>query len=189
MTGPGGGLIFFVDYQDEYATYDYLEVAPVDMPNWSASPFIPWATATARCGNGFSSNCETNSIYTNQSGSEADTKAKAKDRGLFGGKAATEAIVARHDAGSVLKDAYAAGVADAYVANGKSDWWLPSIDELELIGESLVTKGIGTWFAGYYYSSSEYTDNSAWAHRFYTGVSDTTRTKSTSGFIRPVRAF
>ena len=28
--GPGGGLIFFVDYNDEYATYNYLEAAPSD---------------------------------------------------------------------------------------------------------------------------------------------------------------
>ena len=28
MTGPGGGLIFFVDYNDQYAGLDYLEAAP-----------------------------------------------------------------------------------------------------------------------------------------------------------------
>jgi hypothetical protein len=26
--GPGGGLIFFVDYNDEYSDFDYLEVEP-----------------------------------------------------------------------------------------------------------------------------------------------------------------
>ena len=28
MTGPGGGLIFFVDYNDQYAGFNYLEAAP-----------------------------------------------------------------------------------------------------------------------------------------------------------------
>lgn len=32
-TGPGGGIIFFVDYQDQYPGFDYLEAAPEDAPN------------------------------------------------------------------------------------------------------------------------------------------------------------
>ena len=30
--GPGGGWIFFVDYNDEYPGFDYLEAAPADIP-------------------------------------------------------------------------------------------------------------------------------------------------------------
>ena len=30
-TGPGGGLIFFVDYNNQYAEFDYLEAAPTDL--------------------------------------------------------------------------------------------------------------------------------------------------------------
>ena len=29
--GPGGGWIFFVDYNDEYTGFDYLEAAPDDI--------------------------------------------------------------------------------------------------------------------------------------------------------------
>ena len=39
MTGPGGGLIFFVDYNDQYAGFNYLEVAPSECEaqrSWSA---------------------------------------------------------------------------------------------------------------------------------------------------------
>ena len=31
-TGPGGGWIFFVDKDDEYPGFDYLEAAPTDIP-------------------------------------------------------------------------------------------------------------------------------------------------------------
>jgi hypothetical protein len=118
-----------------------------------------------------------------------ETRVAIGQAGAAGAKVATAAIVARHDAGSVSKTAYAAGVADDYVVNGKSDWWLPSIDELELISENVVSKGLGRWYGSYYYSSSEYSDTSVWAHRVSTGISDTTRSKSTSGYVRPVRAF
>lgn len=30
-TGPGGGIIFFVDYNDQFPSFDYLEAAPVDL--------------------------------------------------------------------------------------------------------------------------------------------------------------
>ncbi len=33
VQGPGGGLIFFVDYQDEYAGFNYLEVSPSSCEN------------------------------------------------------------------------------------------------------------------------------------------------------------
>ena len=33
ITGPGGGHIFFVDYNDQYAGFDYLEAAPQGWSN------------------------------------------------------------------------------------------------------------------------------------------------------------
>lgn len=30
-TGPGGGVVFFVDYHDDYPGFDYLEAAPADI--------------------------------------------------------------------------------------------------------------------------------------------------------------
>ena len=41
MTGPGGGLIFFVDYDNEYASYDYLEAALADGVFASSDEFTP----------------------------------------------------------------------------------------------------------------------------------------------------
>lgn len=31
-TGPGGGIVFFVDYHGQYPGFDYLEAAPADLP-------------------------------------------------------------------------------------------------------------------------------------------------------------
>ena len=39
MTGPGGGLIFFVDYNDQYVGFNYLEAAPAsceEYTSWSS---------------------------------------------------------------------------------------------------------------------------------------------------------
>ena len=36
-TGPGGGIVFFVDYNDQYPGFDYLEAAPEDVPG---GPFV-----------------------------------------------------------------------------------------------------------------------------------------------------
>jgi hypothetical protein len=53
-TGPGGGIIFFVDYHDQYPGFTYLEAAPADVagtPQWcnDTSTSIPavngWAAS------------------------------------------------------------------------------------------------------------------------------------------------
>jgi hypothetical protein len=154
MTGPGGGLVFFIDYYDEYETYNYLEVAPTDGVFASSSATGAWSTTTPKCGALQDSSCQQHSIYTETL--TALGTIKTAHNGLFGGKAATAQIVARHNAGSVAKDLYAAGVADDYSINGKSDWWLPSRKELAKVYENL-TLGKGIYFSSTsnYWSSSE----------------------------------
>jgi len=154
MTGPGGGLVFFVDYYDEYETYNYLEVAPTDGVFASSSATGLWSTTTPKCGALQDSSCQRYSIYT-ETGTALGT-IKTAHNGLFGGKAATALIVARHNAGSVAKDLYAAGIADDYSINGKSDWWLPSNRELKKLYENLsVGKGVYFPSTSNYWSSSE----------------------------------
>ena len=187
MTGPGGGLIFFVDYNNEYATYDYLEAAPTDGVFASSVATGVWATTTTNCGATApqATNCQTATIYTETGVGLATIK--GLHRGLFGGKAATAAIVARHDAGSVAKNTYAAGVADDYVANGITDWWLPSKDELQKMQENLNNKGVGGFASGYYWSSSEHVADLAWVQSFSNG--DQGYSKTFPSYVRPVRAF
>ena len=188
MSGPGGGIIFFVDYNDEYATYDYLEAALTDAVYAVGAATGVWATTVSKCGATApqATSCQTATIYT-ETGA-ALTAIRGLHRGLFGGKAATTAIVARHDAGTVAKNLYAAGVADEYVANGKSDWWLPSRNELAKMQENLNEKGDGGFASGAYWSSSEHTDSPAWYQAFDYGEMSTT-SKAAPAHVRPVRAF
>jgi hypothetical protein len=189
MTGPGGGLIFFVDYNNEYATYDYLEAAPADGVFASSATTGVWATTTAKCGATApqATDCQTATIYTETG--VALAAIKGLHRGLFGGKAATAAIVARHDAGVVAKNLYAAGVADDYVANGITDWWLPSRNELAKMQENLNEKGVGGFAYAGYWSSSESDVGNAWNQYFDDGNQNYSDLKAFTSYVRPVRAF
>jgi len=122
--------------------------------------------------------------------------------GLGTGRAATAAIVARHDAGSVAKTAYAAGVADADTTATPADWFLPSKDELNEVckyasntdhaaGAATVCSGGGlrTGFSSlYYWSSSEAVSYHAWYQAFGNG-GQYNGTKASPFYVRPVRAF
>jgi hypothetical protein len=189
MTGPGGGLIFFVDYNNEYATYDYLEAAPADGAFASSATTGVWATTTAKCGATApqATDCQTATIYTETG--VALAAIKGLHRGLFGGKAATAAIVARNDAGAVAKNLYAAGVADDYVANGITDWWLPSRNELAKMQENLNEKGVGGFAYAGYWSSSESDAGNAWNQYFDDGNQNYSDLKAFTYYVRPVRAF
>ena len=193
VQGPGGGTIVYVDSTNEMPGYDYLEVAPTD-----ASTGVVWSTTTAKCGTGATLNCQASLL------SDAGTAL-----GYFGlgtGRAATAAIIARHDAGGVAKAAYAAGVADAYTTVTTtatvSDWFLPSKDELNEVckyasntdqddGADIVCSGQPLrdgLSAGYYWSSSENDLNSALVQRFATGDQEGGNKFNTLR-VRPVRAF
>ena len=189
MTGPGGGLIFFVDYNDEYATYDYLEVAPADAVYALSASTGVWATTATTCGPApRNTDCQAGSIYTETGVALATIK--GLHRGLFGGRAGTAAIVDRMNTGiPTAKNTYAAGVADDYVSpNGTGDWWLPSKDELQKMQENLNNKGVGGFASDVYWSSSEKDAANAWVQAFdngYQGFSN----KGNDWYVRPVRAF
>ena len=197
MTGPGGGLIFFVDFNDQYATYNYLEAAPSDGVFGLDPRAGQWSTNTAQCGGTTpqAADCQGNTIHLSQgysffvplSGVALQT-VLGLHRGLFGGKAATELIVARNDAGGATKNLYAAGVADDYSTQTASDWWLPSNDELQKMLQNLNNKGVGGFDLGIYWSSSEYYGDKAWGLSFRTGLQEPF-SKSEALYVRPVRAF
>lgn len=66
----------------------------------------------------------------------------------------------------------AAKVASDYTLNGHTNWFLPSIDELELMYNNLKTKDLGEFHGGSYSSSSEYNSNvtKAWFENFSNGI-------------------
>jgi hypothetical protein len=77
-------------------------------------------------------------------------------------------------------------VAADYANNSKTDWHLPSKDELAQLYIQRIT--VGGFTANYYYSSSEGVDNDAWAQYFGDG-NQLCFYKLASFYVRPVRAF
>jgi hypothetical protein len=195
LQGPGGGTVFYVDTEGKYSDFDYLEVAPAD-----ASTKVVWSTTTPFCGLLAATSCQ--SAFLTTSGEALNYLA------IGTGRAATAAIVARHDAGSVARADYAAGIADAYTTPTASDWFLPSLDELNEVckyarntnqaaganiqcysGSGALRDGSWTQF---YWSSSETAASAAWFYDFSNGIPSSYYGKSTqyaAGYVRPVRGF
>jgi uncharacterized repeat protein (TIGR02543 family) len=71
---------------------------------------------------------------------------------------------------------------------GYSDWFLPSIDELNLMYENLYLEGVGGFADNYYWSSSEGNDGNAWLQNFFNGYQDY-GSKDGTYRVRAVRAF
>jgi hypothetical protein len=204
VQGPGGGTIFYVDTANDIFEYDYLEVAPtiVDLDDDFIVNLFSWAGNSNLCGSSANMSCSNNFL--------SDGATAFERLGLGKGRAATEAIVARHEADSVPKNSYAAGAAMEYTTATASDWFLPSKDELnELCKYAHNTgqeKGASTTCSGgtlresfaaelHYLSSSESTALKAWRQYFgccYLGFSGTQSNvfkDGTNGVVRPIRGF
>ena len=195
MQGPGGGTVFFVDTEGRYSDFDYLEVAPED-----AATGVAWSTTTPHCGLLANTSCQAAFVTTS---------GEAINYGAIGtGRAATAAIVARHDVGGVAKTDYAAGVADAYTTPTASDWWLPSFEELREVCKFALNvppdetdcgafEGPPTLRSGFfprdYWSSSEWTVRSsgtaAWIQAFSEGSYGSSGKSNSTKSVRPVRGF
>ena len=191
VQGPGGGTIVYVDSTNEMPMYDYLEAAPAD-----ASTGVVWSTTAARCGTAADTDCQTSFL--------SDAGTALGYIGLGMGRAATAAIVARHDAGAVAKTAYAAGAADAYTTATASDWFLPSRDELNEVckyarntgqaagASTECTGGSAPTLRGFasvvYWSSSEFDAVDAWFQNFDVEY-QSDYNKTYPFYVRPVRAF
>ena len=208
-TGPGGGIVFYVAGANFTSTGSdcgtacrYLEAAPTDQ-----STGVVWATTAAACyptgSDSGTSDCQLNSIYSNTSGQAASRTAAT---GIGAGMANTNQIYARlTTAGSALTSAYAAGIAWAYTNNGRSDWHLPSKDELNELckyakntgqaagGATLCSGGADAAVRGFtatnYWSSSEDSAVNAWQHSFFDGSRGANSKFSTTNYVRVVRAF
>jgi len=178
-TGPGGGTVFYVatSLQPWGA---YLEVAPTDYQVTNQ-----WGTDSARVTWGCTG------TLTGATGTAIGT-----------GKANTAAILAKCPTAAI-----AARVAADYQGGGKSDWFLPSRNELNELckkysnGRTDTTNFISTqdgctgnlqpfdgFVANSYWSSSESDANNAWEVSFQYGnrASDG---KNYGAYVRPVRAF
>lgn len=169
-TGPAGGLIFYDDEDDgtdDIAGARYLEAAP-DSTEWNDKVWGGFGT-------------DINGDNT--------TVAPELD-GIGAGASNTAAIVAEFGSTEPYegKSDYAAKLADDLVHNGYSDWFLPSMDELDLMHLNLHQQGLGGFAADYYWSSSEGDSYFARGQHFGSGnqVSDG---KLLTYRVRAVRAF
>ena len=181
MTGPGGGPVFFIDYNDQYPSFcpivncNYLEAAPA---GW---------------GNG---------VLVNQGGLTGETTGSAVSdplmkwcsvpATLFNPNLWSNAGVGKGATNTSTADATCTGgaiqvVAD-YEANGKTDWFLPSIGEAMLMYENMRQLGVGGFMLNPYWTSSESGTNNAWRQYFNNG-DQTNNAKNTTDYVRPIRAF
>jgi hypothetical protein len=80
------------------------------------------------------------------------------------------------------------------VLGGRSDWYLPSKEELNLMyknigfGAAGALKGVGGFASNYYWSSSDSSSDYAWNQGFNNGDQDSD-TKNYTLYVRAVRAF
>jgi hypothetical protein len=83
----------------------------------------------------------------------------------------------------------AAYICDTLVLNGYNDWYLPSRDELNKL--YINKNAIGLFAEGYYWSSSEAYNDTAWMQNFYTGYGgiQIAYYKYQTNNIRAVRSF
>jgi hypothetical protein len=161
MRGPGGGLIFFVDYNDQYSGFNYLEAAPASCEAtskvWSSD-----MTHSLLAVNGWAA------------------------RAVGSGQANTTAMMANGSTSYVADTSGAAFFADSSTCGTKTDWFLGSLGEMKLMYDNL--QGLGSFSTAVYLSSSEYSATSAWAQYFWTGEHGT-YAKVNSYYVRPVRSF
>ena len=161
--GPGGGWIFFVDYNDQYTGFDYLEAAATDIA------LVAW------CVGGTDS---TASIY-----SSALSVSQYWVLNRVGtGSVNTAAMKAACTSGAAYS-------ATAYVSSPvKTDWFLGSEGEMMLMYTNLRQAGVGGFADNYYWSSTEYSSTIAWFQFFLSGYQDAS-SKGDTYLVRAVRAF
>jgi hypothetical protein len=85
----------------------------------------------------------------------------------------------------------AASVCADLVLNGFSDWYLPSISELQLMYSRLHLQGLGGFDNGFsmYWSSSQYDPTSAWSMMFFNGGIYARDKGTIDDRVRAVRSF
>lgn len=197
-TSPGGGTIFYVAGAPFSCgptlnlSCNYLEVAPTDW-NGGSDPQKVWAVPAYQ-GTDVDGITNSSSAYNNTLGIGLGYKNSA-------------AIVAQNGIYNAGSNNYAAGAARAYTGGSKSDWYLPTTAELNLLcqwGRNVTqdvstrctggtlntgTGASGGFVEGSYWTSSEYGELHAYRQNFVTGEQNATTKDTTIFYIRPIRAF
>ena len=185
--GPTGGYVFYdCDADNDSGNADglistecgwrYLEAAPSDLDGeYVFGYYRPDGKTDTRVGTEIG-------IGTGESNTEALVKAMGDTTYSF-----------NDTTGYKTKAVYAAKACDAYSieVNGViyDDWFLPSKDEMNLMYINMYRNGLGA-FKNYkkHWSSSEGSNNSAWAQYFGSGNQDNYN-RGSDYYVRPIRAF
>lgn len=83
----------------------------------------------------------------------------------------------------------AARLCNDLVLNNYSDWYLPSLNELDQMYKNLHLNSIGGFVAYAYWSSSEVSAADAWCQNFINGSQGNYYDKSSNYYVRAVRSF
>ncbi len=159
QNGPGGGIVFYVDLTRP-AGSQYFEAA---------------------CA-GWQNNCDgATADPTAQWGCYGTEIAGADGTAIGTGEQNTADILAE-----CLTVGIAADLADDYSHNTLDDWFLPSKYELNQM--YIQRTAIGGFSTDYYWSSSEFVDDTAWLQSFVIG-GQLNDYKDYPYYVRPVRAF
>jgi hypothetical protein len=170
MTGPGGGPVFFIDDQDQFASVcssgdcNYLEASPADVDEAGSDFTSDWCSDTT-----------------------TDLGLTGWDKSAIGaGRTNTVAADTTCTSGAIQTAADFA--APSFNGVAKDDWWLPSLGELMAMYRNLREAGVGSFTSVYYWSSSENTASRSWVQNFNLG--DQSPGSKTAGYrVRPVRGF
>lgn len=114
-------------------------------------------------------------------GSYIETTAKGTKIGT--GQGNTIAIINAQGTGM-----YAASICDQFEANGYSDWFLPSKDELNILYYQKAAGRVGSFENNFYWSSTENSTNGAWSQSFINGANSSAN-KDGAYYVRAIRAF
>ena len=168
-TGPAGGIVFYDKgfYSDGWR---YLEAAPSDIGIYVFGYYRPDGT-------------NNNMVGTAQAiGSGRYNTERLVEHMDIDGKAYSDSsgtATAEYDAKKCLDYSY----------GGYDDWFLPSIDELNLMYHNLHKRGLGSFANSYYWSSSEGVSSNAWQQNFGSGDQGCYNRNDNVTYVRAVRAF
>jgi hypothetical protein len=175
--GPAGGIIFYAESSPKYWG-KYLEVAPNGWFDGLSDPKVVWCDLTDR------------EILRNTGESNSQSLTGNE---IGKGKGNTQVMLNLCEYG-------AANLVAEYRGGGKSDWHLPSLQELNQLckyargqskrfRECSPSGSLSLGFSDYYWSSSESSAKYAWDRFFNIGNSNVSNKDHDENSVRPIRSF
>ena len=161
--GPGGGTIFFVDYDNEFNSFNFLEAAPA---GWNLNkdlmdPTFQWCSDITH---------------------KITSPTTWNSRQIGAGKLNTVEMLKTCKSGAAFEvQKFNNGKINKY-----SDWFLPSEGELMLMSANL--QGLADLDDLDYWSSSEYSEIGGWVEAIGHGYQGSA-SKNTLFHVRPIRQF